>query len=857
MIVSKKHRKIILADKHPERITTVIPTARLFEFKGRTLVSVPHKLDEVRVLRNMGIIAPSPISCYYEWSGQYKPFAHQQVTAEFLTTNASAFVLNQIGCVDSETEYLSPTGWKRIAEYEGGDVMQFDPKTRRANFVAPLGYVKEPCQTMVRVQTKYGLDQMLSHEHRVLVEAYQNRDKQEVVAASELLRRHNTQHLGATRERRSLSTIAFSQATIPTVFSYSGSGIALSDAQLRVQVAVAADGYFPNKTNRVVIRLKKQRKIDRLRHILADAGISARDVPSPTDGYRVLSFDSPTREKVFGPRWFNATQQQLRIICDEVMHWDGSIRPGEKADVFSTTEKQSADFIQFAFCATGSTTRIHVDKREYANGKNCYGVIPRIGVRGLQMKSVGANGTKHVVVSETHSTDGFKYCFSVPTGFLVLRRNGCVFCTGNSGKTLSLLWAVDYLMQVGALGKLLIVSPLSTLERVWGDEIYRHFTHLNFVVLHGSAEKRRKLLAQDADIYIINHDGLEVLLPELLARTDIDAVVVDEIAEYRNAKTDRWRAANAVLKGRKWKWGMTGSPTPRAPTDAWSQCRLIAPARVPNFFTRFRDQVMRQVTTFKWMPRPEANRVVQEAMQPAILFTRDECLDLPPCTFSSRHVEMGPEQKKAYKDMMSKLCIEHAGGRILAVNESVMAMKLVQIASGCVYSGDDNDLILPNEERIKAVLEIIEQAEGKVIVYVPLTGGLRLIADAIAKAGHTVATVHGATNKHDRDVIFSRFQSGSDALDVLVAHPQCMAHGLTLTKASVIIWYIPTNNFATYEQACGRITRQSQTMHQHIIHLEGSAIEQRMYRRLETRGSMQGALLGLIKKEMEVDMAAI
>jgi len=523
MIVSKKHRKIILADKHPERITTVIPTAKLFEFKGRTLVAVPHKLDEVRVLRNMGINAPSPISCYYEWSGQYKPFAHQQVTAEFLTTNSAAFVLNQIG----------------------------------------------------------------------------------------------------------------------------------------------------------------------------------------------------------------------------------------------------------------------------------------------------------------------------------------------SGKTLSLLWAIDYLKQIGELHKLLIVSPLSTLERVWADEIYRHFPHLEFTVLHGSADKRRKLLAQEADVYIINHDGLEVILPELIARKDIDAVVVDEIAEYRNSKTDRWKAANAVLAGRKWKWGMTGSPTPRSPTDAWSQCCLIAPSRVPKFFTRFRDQVMRQVTTFKWIPRPEANRIVQEAMQPAILFTRDECLDLPPCTFSSRHVEMTPEQKKAYKDMMNNLCIEHNSGRILAVNEAVMAMKLVQVAAGCVYSQDHaDDLILPNEARIKESLEIVGQAQGKTIIYVPLTGGLRLIADAVRKAGYVVETVNGETKKSERDTIFSRFQSSNDDLQVLISHPQCMSHGLTLTKASVIIWYIPTNNFAVYEQACGRITRQSQTMHQHIIHLEGSEIERRMYKRLETRGNMQGALLELIKNEQEVDNMA-
>jgi len=518
MLVSKKHKKIIIADKHPRRLLTVIPTAKIFEWKGKQLVSVPHKLDEVRVLRNMGFNAPSPIEFYYDWKGQYTPFDHQKVTSAFLTLNQEGFVLNQIG----------------------------------------------------------------------------------------------------------------------------------------------------------------------------------------------------------------------------------------------------------------------------------------------------------------------------------------------SGKSMSLLWAFDYLRQEKLCNKMLIVSPLSTLERVWGDEIFRHFENLSFTVLHGSAEKRRKLLAIDNDIYIINHDGLEVLHDELMAREDIDAVVIDEIAEFRNANTAKWKAAADVLKGRKWKWGMTGSPTPRAPTDAWAQTKLLSPSKGPKYFTRFRDSVMRQVTTFKWVPRPEANAIVKELMQPAVLFTRDECLDLPPCTFSYRHVEMSKEQKLAYKQMFDKLCLEYEEGQVVAVNEAVKAIKLVQVVAGCVYS-DNDDIILPNEERVKEVLNIIEQAEGKVIVYVPLTGGLRLIKKAIEDKGYNVESVHGETKKSERDRIFSAFQRATDECQVLVAHPRCMSHGLTLTKASVIVWYIPTNDFAVYEQACGRITRQSQTMHQHIIHLEGSEIEQRMYKRLQQRESIQGALIDMIKKEKSLD----
>lgn len=435
--------------------------------------------------------------------------------------------------------------------------------------------------------------------------------------------------------------------------------------------------------------------------------------------------------------------------------------------------------------------------------------------------------------------------------FLTLNSRAFVLNQIGTGKTLSVLWALDYLIGAGVIRKVLIVSPLSTLERVWGDEVFRNFPNLNAVVLYGTAEKRRKLLALDADIYIVNHDGVKVLHKELAERTDIDVVVVDELAEYRNASTDRWKVLNAVTKDRAWVWGLTGSPMPKAPTDVWSQCRLLAPDRVPKYFGRFRDMVMRQVTTYKWEPRPEFKRIVFDAMQPAIIFTREECLDLPPCTFSTRTVQLSPEQNAAYRDMLTKLRSEFEGGQISAVNDAVKAMKLVQIACGVAYDAQGNDVVFPSESRVNAAKEIVEQAEGKVILYVPLTGGLELIAKELRDDGHRVGVVHGQTPKSERDHVFAEFQNPEGEYDVLVAHPQCMSHGLTLTSASVIIWYIPTNNFAVYEQACGRIVRQGQKRHQHIIHLEGSAVERRMYANLVQRDQRQGVLLDLFHEEQK------
>ena len=132
-----------------------------------------------------------------------------------------------------------------------------------------------------------------------------------------------------------------------------------------------------------------------------------------------------------------------------------------------------------------------------------------------------------------------------------------------TGKSLASLWAYDYLRSIGHFNKVLVISPLSTLERTWADEVFNHFPHLEYAVLHGTRQKRLKLLNTDVDVYIINHDGVQIIEETLRDREDIDLVIVDEIAQAaRNAGTDRWKAINKVINRHKKPracWGMTGT----------------------------------------------------------------------------------------------------------------------------------------------------------------------------------------------------------------------------------------------------------------------------------------------------------
>jgi SNF2 family DNA or RNA helicase len=466
----------------------------------------------------------------------------------------------------------------------------------------------------------------------------------------------------------------------------------------------------------------------------------------------------------------------------------------------------------------------------------------------------------------------------VTSSFLSMHNRAFCLNDMGTGKSNSALWAYDYLRTVKQAKRMLVVCPLSTMERTWGDAVFMTFPHLDAVLLYGSRGRRLKLLDQKADVYIINIDGIGIIKKELAKRPDIDVIVVDELAMARNAQTDRWLILNEICNKQSPRrvWGMTGSPTPNSPTDAWAQCRLITPDNpdVPRYFGRFKDSVMRQLTPFKWIARPTANDTVFKCMQPAIRYALDDCVDLPEQVVLTREVELTKEQERAYKDMMTRLSTEAAGGQILAVNEAVKANKLIQIACGVAYGTNGENIVIPSKPRVDLVKEIIEESEGKVIVFVPLTGALDSLALEISKMfGKTssdmadmvadklegglglhsmVRVVHGGTSKSDRDRIFSEFQQQVEPR-VLVANAQTMSHGLTLTAATTIVWYAPVHSNETYEQACARVRRPGQTKKTVIVHIAGTAMERTIYKRLAAKQSMQGVLLDMVQENNGVE----
>lgn len=413
------------------------------------------------------------------------------------------------------------------------------------------------------------------------------------------------------------------------------------------------------------------------------------------------------------------------------------------------------------------------------------------------------------------------------------------------GKTRAALYAFDYLRRIGAVHSALIVAPLSTLVGVWENEIFENFPYLQTGVLYGDRKKRLKILGQKADCYIVNHDGVKVIHQQLFARQDIDCIIVDELAVYRNARSERWKNLRPIVQRAGYAWGLTGSPTPNEPTDAYGQIKLLTPERVGYSFKSFKDATMRQLSQFRYIPKPEANEIVLERMQPSVRFTREQCFDLPPTTYSTRHVAMPDPVAKAYKKMYDDLALQVQSKEITAANEGVKLGKLLQLASGFIYDGDGRGHWIGGTDRIREIIEIIEQTERKVIVFGSFRFFVTLLGGVLAKKFPT-SIIHGETPKKDRDAAFIGFQR-STTPRVICAHPATMAHGLTLTEAATIIWACPVTSLEIYEQANARITRSGQRHNTHIIHVQASPAEKAVYDRLRRKAKMQGALLDLFR----------
>jgi SNF2 family DNA or RNA helicase len=426
-------------------------------------------------------------------------------------------------------------------------------------------------------------------------------------------------------------------------------------------------------------------------------------------------------------------------------------------------------------------------------------------------------------------------------------------------KTLATLWAADWLMKQHKDFRAIIVAPLSILERVWANAIFKNFLgHRSFEILHGSAEKRIKALSKPADFYICNFDGVGVgahtrkrfdldgFSKELAEREDIKLAVVDEASGYRDATTKRHRIARLVIGKRPYLWLLTGTPTPNAPTDAFGLAKMVNNA-FGKSFTSFREETMMKISNFKWVPRTGSYDIARRMLTPSIRFGITDVWDGPELTTQQRQVELTAEQKKMFADLKRDLQVIVKSGRpITAANEAAVRTKFIQIALGGIYDADHVSHPIDAKPRVDELKAVMEQAPAKVIIFVPLTNIVNMLYKDLKKHW-TCEIVNGDTSQKDRSRIFQAFQEKPDPR-VLIADPGTASHGLDLFAAQTVVWFGPTDKTELYLQANRRAHRPGQRFPVTVVQLVSNKLEVEIYRRLETNTTLQGALLELVRK---------
>jgi SNF2 family DNA or RNA helicase len=438
----------------------------------------------------------------------------------------------------------------------------------------------------------------------------------------------------------------------------------------------------------------------------------------------------------------------------------------------------------------------------------------------------------------------------VTASFLTMNRRAFCFNEQGTGKTSSVIWAADYLMKIGKIRRVLVLCPLSIMSAAWEGDLFKFAMHRTVAIAHSYSKDKRIAAAQsEAEFVICNFDGLEIIR-DAVSNGEFDLIVIDEANAYKNVSTKRFKILNSVIKPDMWVWMLTGTPASQSPTDAYGLAKIINPTGVPKFFGAFRDQVMQKITNFKWVPKHTSEKVLHDVLQPAIRFTKEECLDLPDMTYVTREVPLSTQQQKFYDALRKNMMTVAAGEEITTVNAAANLNKLLQLSCGAVYADNGEVVAFDAKSRMSALLEVIEEASHKVIVFAPFRHAIDIIAEELKAQGISSETIHGGVPVNKRTEIFAAFQAETKP-QVLVIQPQAAAHGVTLHAANVVVWWGPITSIETYLQANARVHRAGQRNPCTVVHLQGSPVEHRVYKMLTEKVDIHTRLIDLYKNIVE------
>lgn len=396
-------------------------------------------------------------------------------------------------------------------------------------------------------------------------------------------------------------------------------------------------------------------------------------------------------------------------------------------------------------------------------------------------------------------------------GIKMLLQQGAValFLDPGLGKTSLVLAALKILKARTLINKVLIVAPLRPMYKVWPDEIakWSDFNHFVISILHGPNKEWN--LSAEADIYIINPEGLKWLLTNPKFE-GFDVLVIDESTKFKSHASQRFKLLKSALTLFKRRWILTGTPSPNGLEGLFSQIYILDLGRaLTRFITHFRRQYFQQVgwSEYDVAPKPGAFDQIVERISPLVYqLSAEDHLKMPKLVYRNLEVSLPPESMKFYNDFDNHMVAKWGENEFLAGSQAVLSGRLHQVANGAIYLQESKEYVTIHDEKLDALESYIEELSGKpTLVIYEFNHDL----DRIRKRLGDVPNLGSGISIKAMESLVDQFNAGS--IPVLLGHPASMGHGLNLQQSCHhIIWFSVPWDLDFYDQTIARVYRQGQ-----------------------------------------------
>ena len=406
------------------------------------------------------------------------------------------------------------------------------------------------------------------------------------------------------------------------------------------------------------------------------------------------------------------------------------------------------------------------------------------------------------------------------------------FMEMGTGKSKVLLDNIAMLYDRGKINGALIIAPKGVYKNWFDSEIPTHLVdHIQkkIVLWQSNINQKQQLKLNtlfepevDLHILIMNVEALStrkgVSFVERFLLSHSTLMAIDESTTIKNPDAKRTKAIVKLSTGAKYRRILTGSPVTKSPLDLYKQCEFLDPWLLDHqsYYTfRTRYAVMKTMNfNGRSVNIVVGYRNLEELAEKLKSFSyrilKDDCLDLPPKTFMKRVIQLTPEQNKVYQQMKSMALAEMNGKMVTTVNVITQLMRLQQITCGH-FKADDGSMQEIKNNRIDELMELIEEVEGKAVIWAHWRHDIATIVREIEKEyPGSVMTYYGDTTSDDRQKAIKEIQDPESKVRFLVGTPQTGGYGITLTGASTMIYYSNGYDLEKRQQSEARIDRIGQ-----------------------------------------------